>query len=219
MAQAGPRIDTGDPMTRGLFITLEGIDGAGKSTHAGWLVDALSARGRSVVATREPGGTPLGEALREILLHQPMAHESEALLMFAARRQHVVDVIRPALDRGDIVVCDRFTDATYAYQGGGHGVSLELIEALERMLHADCNPDLTLLFDVSGAVSRERLDRLSARGHPLDKFEREAAGFFDRVRNAYLARAAADPRRFRVFDSARPLVDVRADLERLVDTL
>ena len=206
-------------MTRGLFITLEGIDGAGKSTHAGWLVDALSARGRSVVATREPGGTPLGEALREILLHRPMAHESEALLMFAARRQHVVDVIRPALDRGDIVVCDRFTDATYAYQGGGHGVSLELIEALERMLHADCNPDLTLLFDVSGAVSRERLDRLSARGHPLDKFEREAAGFFDRVRNAYLARAAADPRRFRVFDSARPLVDVRADLERLVDTL
>jgi len=206
-------------MARGTFITLEGVDGAGKSTHAAWLVDALQARGRRVVATREPGGTSLGEALREILLHRSMAHESEALLMFAARRQHVVDVIRPALDRGDIVVCDRFTDATYAYQGGGHGVSLELIEALERMLHADCNPDLTLLFDVSGAVSRERLDRLSARGHPLDKFEREAAGFFDRVRNAYLARAAADPRRFRVFDSARPLVDVRADLERLVDTL
>jgi len=206
-------------MTRGLFITLEGIDGAGKSTHAGWLVDALSARGRSVVATREPGGTPLGEALREILLHQPMAHESEALLMFAARRQHVVDVIRPALERGDIVVCDRFTDATYAYQGGGHGVSLELIAALERMLHADCNPDLTLLFDVSGAVSRERLDRLSARGHALDKFEREAPGFFDRVRNVYLARAAADPRRFRIVDSTRPLVEVRADLERLVDAL
>jgi dTMP kinase len=148
-----------------------------------------------------------------------MAHESEALLMFAARRQHVVDVIRPALDRGDIVVCDRFTDATYAYQGGGHGVSLELIEALERTLHADCNPDLTLLFDVSGAVSRERLDRLSARGHPLDKFEREAPGFFDRVRKVYLARAAADPRRFRIIDSTRPLVDVRADLEKLVDGL
>ena len=206
-------------MTRGLFITLEGIDGAGKSTHAAWLVDALAVRGRRVVATREPGGTPLGEALREILLHQKMAHESEALLMFAARRQHVVDVIRPALDRGDIVVCDRFTDATYAYQGGGHGVSLELIEALERTLHADCNPDLTLLFDVSGAVSRERLDRLSARGHPLDKFEREAPGFFDRVRKVYLARAAADPRRFRIIDSTRPLVDVRADLEKLVDAL
>ena len=206
-------------MTRGLFITLEGIDGAGKSTHAAWLVDALAVRGRRVVATREPGGTPLGEALREILLHQKMAHESEALLMFAARRQHVVDVIRPALDRGAIVVCDRFTDATYAYQGGGHGVSLELIEALERTLHADCNPDLTLLFDVSGAVSRERLDRLSARGHPLDKFEREAPGFFDRVRKVYLARAAADPRRFRIIDSTRPLVDVRADLEKLVDAL
>jgi dTMP kinase len=206
-------------MTRGLFITLEGIDGAGKSTHAAWLVDALAVRGRRVVATREPGGTPLGEALREILLHQKMAHESEALLMFAARRQHVVDVIRPALDRGDIVVCDRFTDATYAYQGGGHGVSLELIEALERTLHADCNPDLTLLFDVSGAVSRERLDRLSARGHPLDKFEREVPGFFDRVRKVYLARAAADPRRFRIIDSTRPLVDVRADLEKLVDAL
>jgi len=206
-------------MTPGLFITLEGIDGAGKSTHAAWLVDALAVRGRRVVATREPGGTPLGEALREILLHQEMAHESEALLMFAARRQHVVDVIRPALDRGDIVVCDRFTDATYAYQGGGHGVSLELIEALERTLHADCNPDLTLLFDVSGAVSRERLDRLSARGHPLDKFEREAPGFFDRVRKVYLARAAADPRRFRIIDSTRPLVDVRADLEKLVDGL
>ena len=206
-------------MTRGLFITLEGIDGAGKSTHAAWLVDALAVRGRRVVATREPGGTPLGEALREILLHREMAHESEALLIFAARRQHVVDVIRPALDRGDIVVCDRFTDATYAYQGGGHGVSVELIEALERTLHADCNPDLTLLFDVSGAVSRERLDRLSARGHPLDKFEREAPGFFDRVRSAYLARAAADPRRFRIIDSTRPLVDVRADLEKLVDAL
>ena len=159
-------------MTRGLFITLEGIDGAGKSTHAAWLVDALAVRGRRVVATREPGGTPLGEALREILLHQKMAHESEALLMFAARRQHVVDVIRPALDRGDIVVCDRFTDATYAYQGGGHGVC-----------------------------------------------EREVPGFFDRVRKVYLARAAADPRRFRIIDSTRPLVDVRADLEKLVDAL
>jgi dTMP kinase len=204
---------------RGRFITLEGIDGAGKSTHAAWIVETLQARGHTVVATREPGGTPLGEALREILLHQPMAHESEALLMFAARRQHVVDVIRPALERGDIVVCDRFTDATYAYQGGGHGVSLELIAALERMLHADCNPDLTLLFDVSGAVSRQRLDRLSARGHALDKFEREASGFFARVRNVYLARAAADPRRFRIVDSTRPLAEVRADLERLVDAL
>ena len=206
-------------MTRGIFITLEGIDGAGKSTHAAWLVDTLKARGRRVVATREPGGTSLGEALREILLHQPMAHESEALLMFAARREHVVQVILPALDRGDIVVSDRFTDATYAYQGGGHGVSLELIGMLERFVHGDCNPDLTLLFDVPGPVSRERLDRMAARGHALDKFEREASGFFDRVRTAYLARAQADPRRFRVVDSSRPLADVRADLARIVDAL
>jgi dTMP kinase len=206
-------------MTRGLFITLEGIDGAGKSTHAAWLVEALKARGSNVVATREPGGTALGEALREILLHRSMAHESEALLMFAARREHVVQVIRPALERGDVVVSDRFTDATYAYQGGGHGVSLEMIGALERIVHADCNPDLTLLFDVPATVSRDRLDRMSARGHALDKFEREKDGFFDRVRSAYLARAAAEPRRFRVIDSSRPLAEVRADLARIVDAL
>jgi dTMP kinase len=206
-------------MTRGLFITLEGIDGAGKSTHAAWLVEALTARGRNVVATREPGGTAFGEALREILLHRSMAHESEALLMFAARREHVVQVICPALERGDVVVSDRFTDATYAYQGGGHGVSLELIGALERIVHADCNPDLTLLFDIPAPVSRARLDRMSARGHALDKFEREADGFFDRVRTAYLARAAAEPRRFRVIDSSRPLAEVRADLARIVEKL
>ena len=206
-------------MARGTFITLEGVDGAGKSTHAAWLVDVLKARGRGVVATREPGGTSLGEALREILLHRPMAHESEALLMFAARREHVVQVIRPALERGDIVVSDRFTDATYAYQGGGHGVSVELIGMLERIVHPDCNPDLTLLFDVPGAVSRERLNRMSARGQTLDKFEREADGFFHRVRSAYLARAKADPQRFRVIDSSRPLAEVRADLARIVDAL
>lgn len=205
--------------TRGRFITLEGIDGAGKSTHGAWLAEALSARGFHVVATREPGGTPLGEALREILLRQSMAHESEALLMFAARREHVVRVIEPALARGDCVVCDRYTDATYAYQGGGHGVSLELIGALERLLHARCNPDLTLLFDVPSAVSRERLDRMAAKGRELDKFEREALAFFDRVRNAYLDRAAADPRRFRIVDAVRPLPEVRADLQRIVDAL
>jgi len=206
-------------MTRGTFITVEGVDGAGKSTHAAWLVDVLRARGRGVVATREPGGTALGEALREILLHRPMAHESEALLMFAARREHVVQVIRPALERGDIVVSDRFTDATYAYQGGGHGVSLDLIGMLEGIVHPDCNPDLTLLFDVPGAVSRERLNRMSARGHALDKFEREADEFFFRVRSAYLARAKAHPQRFRVIDSSRPLAEVRADLARIVGAL
>ena len=202
--------------TRGRFITLEGIDGAGKSTHGAWLVDALRSRGYDVVATREPGGTALGEALRDILLHRPMAHDCEALLMFAARRQHVIDVIEPALARGSLVVCDRYTDATYAYQGGGHGVSLELIGTLERLLHPDCNPDLTLLFDVPGSVSRERLARQQAKGRELDKFEREADAFFQRVRNAYLARAAAEPARFRVIDAVRPVAEVRADLEQIV---
>jgi dTMP kinase len=205
--------------TRGRFITLEGIDGAGKSTHGAWLVEALTARGLRVVATREPGGTLLGEALRELLLRQSMAHESEALLMFAARREHVMQVIEPALARGDCVLSDRYTDATYAYQGGGYGVSLELIGTLERLLHPTCHPDLTLLFDVPGTVSRERLDRMGARGRELDKFEREALAFFERVRNAYLDRAAADPRRFRIIDATRPLTDVRADLQRIVDAL
>ncbi|HSQ81538.1 MAG TPA: dTMP kinase [Casimicrobiaceae bacterium] len=203
----------------GRFITLEGIDGAGKSTHAAWLVEALRARGRTVVATREPGGTPVGEALRELLLRQPMAHDSEALLMFAARREHVLQVIAPALARGDVVLCDRFTDATWAYQGGGHGVSKALIAELERHVHPDCNPDLTLLFDVPARVSRERLDRMRADGRELDKFERQAAGFFDRVRDTYLERAAAEPARFRVIDAGRPLADVRADLLRIVGEL
>jgi len=205
--------------TGGRFITLEGIDGAGKTTHGSWLVDALRARGFRVVATREPGGTGLGEALREILLRRPMSHDCETLLMFAARREHVLQVIEPALARGDCVVCDRYTDATYAYQGGGHGVSLELIGTLERLLHPLCNPDLTLLFDVPEAVSRERLARKQAKGRDLDKFEREADAFFERVRNAYLERAAAEPARFRVIDSVRPVTEVRADLQRIVETL
>lgn len=206
-------------MTPHRFITLEGIDGAGKSTHAASLVAMLAARRYRVVATREPGGTALGEALRELLLREPMTHESEALLMFAARREHVERVIRPALARGDHVVCDRFTDATFAYQGGGHGVSLDLIGTLARAVHADCNPDLTFLFDVPTAVSRARLDRLSADGRALDKFEREDPGFFGRVRDAYLARATAEPSRFRVIDAARPLDDVRAEMQRIVDAL
>jgi len=204
---------------RGRFITLEGIDGAGKSTHAAWIAETLRARGRTVVATREPGGTPVGEALRELLLRQPMAHDSEALLMFAARREHVLQVIAPALARGDVVLCDRFTDATWAYQGGGHGVSKALIAELERHVHPDCNPDLTLLFDVPARVSRERLDRMRADGRELDKFEQQAASFFDRVRDTYLERAAAEPARFRVIDARRPLADVRADLLRIVGEL
>jgi dTMP kinase len=208
-----------EPSPRGRFITLEGIDGAGKSTHAAWLVEALAARGRRVVATREPGGTPTGEAIRGFLLHEAMTHETECLLMFAARREHVARVIAPALARGEVVLCDRFTDATFAYQGAGHGVSTTLIAQLATLVHGDCNPDLTLLFDVPSAVSRERLDRVAARGRALDKFEREERSFFDRVRDCYLARAAAEPTRFRVIDSTRPVVDVRAELTRIVEAL
>ena len=206
-------------MARGRFITLEGVDGAGKSTHAGYLASAIVARGHRVTTTREPGGTPIGEKLRDLLLHVPMTHDTEALLMFAARREHLEQVIRPALARGDWVVCDRFTDATYAYQGGGHGVAAERIAELEQFVHGDCQPDLTLLFDVPLAVSRERLDRAEAAGRTLDKFESEAQEFFARVRGAYLARAAADPGRFRVIDSSRPLAATRADLAALVATL
>jgi dTMP kinase len=202
---------------RGRFITLEGIDGAGKSTHAKGLAEALVARGRRVLATREPGGTPIGEALRELLLSEPMMAETEALLMFAARREHVVRVIEPALARGEDVLCDRFTDATYAYQGAGHGVSPDLIASLERLMPGACKPDLTLLFDVSSATSRARLDRMQASGKALDKFEREAQGFFERVREGYLARARAEPSRFRVVDATRSPADVRADLEHILD--
>ena len=204
---------------RGLFISLEGIDGAGKSTHAAWLKAALLARGRTVVATREPGGTPLGEALRSLLLAHPMTHDTEALLMFAARREHVEQVIEPALARGDWVLCDRFTDATFAYQGGGHGVPRERIAELERFIPAICRPDLTILFDVPIEVSRERLERGRAEGRDLDKFEREEYAFFERVRNVYLERAAQEPARFRVVNAARPIADVQSDLARLLEAI
>jgi dTMP kinase len=196
----------------GRFITLEGIDGAGKSTHVPFIAERIEAAGHRLVATREPGGTAVGEALRALLLREPMTHDSEALLMFAARREHLDQVIRPALARGEWVLCDRFTDATYAYQGGGHGVDRARIRALEAWIHGDCRPDLTFLFDVPPGVSRERLQRAEAEGRALDKFEREANAFFERVRNAYLDRAREDPARFRVIDSTRPIAEVRTDL-------
>jgi dTMP kinase len=203
---------------QGRLITLEGIDGAGKSTHAAWLAEAIAARGHRVTATREPGGTPVGETLRELLLSTPMTHESEVLLMFAARREHLEHVIRPALARGDWVICDRFTDATYAYQGGGYGVPAEHIEALERIVHGDLQPDVTLLFDVPLEISRNRLNKAQASGRALDTFEAEQDAFFARVRAAYLARAAGAPLRFRIVDSSRPIAEVRADLTRMIDT-
>ena len=206
-------------MSRGRFITLEGVDGAGKSSHVAWIGECIAAHGHTVVATREPGGTPLGEALRDIVLHQKMAAESEVLLMFAARREHLDRVIRPALGRGDWVLCDRFTDATFAYQGGGHGVVPERIATLERWVHGDCQPDRTFLFDVPVTVARARLTRSHAAGRGNDNFERQDDAFFERVRAAYHQRVHDDAGRFRVIDSTQPMEQVRAVLQKHVDEL
>ena len=201
---------------RGKFITMEGIDGAGKSTHVPYVRELVAARSGAVaLMTREPGGTPLGERLRELLLHEAMAPSTEALLMFAARREHLESVIWPALDRGEWVVCDRFTDATIAYQGGGRGIALSRLAELETWTHPGFQPDLTLLFDVPVAVGAVRLERHGA----LDKFESEQAAFHERVRAAYLARAARDPARFRTVDSTQPVADVRAAIKRVIDAL
>jgi len=197
---------------RGRLITLEGIDGAGKSTHLPWLAELLAQIGRQMWVTREPGGTPLGERLRELLLREPMAHVTEALLMFAARREHCEREIWPRLAHGTWVLCDRFTDATYAYQGAGHGVAATLIADMERVALDDFRPDLTLVFDVPVGVGRARL----ADGRSLDKFERQQSEFFERVRATYLARAAADPKRCRVVDSTQPLAKVRQRLAAIL---
>lgn len=195
--------------SRGRFITLEGVDGAGKSTHTAWLTEALRSQGLTVLSTREPGGTPLGETLRGLLLNESMGLETETLLMFAARCEHLRTVIEPALARGDWVVCDRFTDATYAYQGGGRQLGADRIEQLERWVHPELQPDRTWLFDVPLEVARQRL----ADARQPDRFEREEAAFFERTRAAYLARAKADPKRIRLVDSTQSVQAVRATLE------
>jgi dTMP kinase len=202
---------------RGKFITLEGIDGAGKSTHLPWLAERLRGDGgREVVVTREPGGTPLGEKLRTLLLHEPMDIGTETLLMFAARQQHLAQVIRPALERGAWVLSDRFTDATFAYQGGGRGMPAAKLEALEVWVQDGLQPDLTLFFDVPVVVGQGRLQ--AGQAH-LDRFEREAAQFHERVRAAYLERAARDPIRIRIVDSTQPIADIRKSLEPILRTL
>ena len=201
-------------MSRGKFITLEGIDGAGKSTHVGGIADFLRGRGKDIVVTREPGGTPLGEKLRALVLSQTMDIDTEALLMFAARREHIAQLIAPALAAGSWVVSERFTDATYAYQGAGRGVARDRIAALERWVHGGLQPDLTLVFDAPVEVALARL--AENRG---DRFELESKAFFERVRAAYLARAAAEPRRMRVVQSGRSLPEVRKDVEDIVSTL
>ena len=199
----------------GKFITLEGMDGAGKSTHIPSIIELLQTRGVEVVSTREPGGTALGERLREILLHENMHAETETLLMFAARREHIASVIAPALARGAYVLSDRFTDATYAYQCGAKGVSSAKVQLLEQWVQADLQPDITLLFDVPVEVSMQRL----ATARTPDKFERETADFFTRIRQAYLQRAAQNPVRFRIIDANMPLEKVKQSVEDIITTL
>lgn len=202
-------------MAKGKFITFEGIDGAGKSTHVGGVATYLRGLGKTVITTREPGGTPLGERLRELLLHETMHLETEALLMFASRREHIAQLIAPALERGDWVISDRFTDASFAYQGGGRKLSLDKLRALEQWVHADLQPDLTLLFDVPLEVARQRLDK----GGALDKFEQEQQDFFAGVRDVYLKRAAQFPQRMRIIDSTQPIASVNGQLEQLIAAL
>ncbi len=202
----------------GLFITLEGPEGAGKSTNREFLAERLTRAGCEVVLTREPGGTPLAERIRELLLEpsaEPMGADTELLLVFAARAQHLARVIRPALAAGKVVLCDRFTDATYAYQGGGRGLSLERIALLEEFVQGGLRPDLTLVFDLPVEVG---LARAAARGR-LDRFEQEGRQFFEAVRQAYLARAAQSPARYRLLDAAQPLAAVQTQLDALLPEL
>ena len=201
--------------TPGKFITLEGVDGAGKSTHLGFVADWLRQQGREVIVTREPGGTPLGETLRELLLHREMDADTELLLMFAARQAHLAELILPALARGAWVVSDRFTDASYAYQCGGRGIAVARIAALEVWVQRGFSPDLTLLFDVPPEVAEAR--RSAAR--TADRFEREADSFFSRVRNAYLDRARAEPTRIRVLDARHSIADLQAEIGELLKGL
>ena len=198
---------------KGQFITFEGIDGAGKSSHVEWLADWLRARGKTVILTREPGGTPLGEKLRALLLNDPMHLETETLLMFAARREHLAQVIEPALERGEWVICDRFTDASWAYQGGGRGLDRAKLADLEQWTHGHLQPRLTLLFDLPLEVARERI-ALAER--QLDRFEQERADFHERVRRAYLERAAQHPARIKIIDAGQSREYIRKTLEEIV---
>jgi dTMP kinase len=202
----------------GLFITLEGPEGAGKTTNREYLAQSLRSHGIDVVLTREPGGTPLAERIRELLLapsDEAMAVDTELLLMFAARAQHLAEVIRPALARGAVVLCDRFTDATYAYQGGGRGLPYERIAILEQFVQGPLRPDLTLVFDLPVEIG---LARAAARGR-LDRFEQEGRPFFEAVRNAYLQRAEAEPARYRLVDAGQPLGQVQQSLDALLPSI
>lgn len=201
---------------RGRFITLEGSEGSGKSTNLSYIHQRLQKAGIDVILTREPGGTPLGESIRELLLdhrQQAMASDTELLLMFAARAQHLNELILPALNGGIWVLCDRFTDATYAYQGAGRGISHERIALLERWVQGKLRPDLTFFLDLPVA---QGLARAGERAE-LDRFEREEIDFFERVRQGYLSQASSDPQRYRVVDASPPLPEVQAQLDRIID--
>ncbi len=200
----------------GKFITFEGIDGAGKSSHVDWLADWLRSRGLSVRVTREPGGTELGEKLRALLLNEEMHLETETLLMFAARREHLAQLIEPALAAGEWVICDRFSDATYAYQGGGRGLDRHKFLALEQWVHGHRQPDLTLVFDLPLEVARERI---ALANRHLDRFEQERAEFHQRVRLAYLERARQHPERMRVIDADQSIQKIREELEDIVSSI
>jgi len=204
-----------EQLMRGRFITLEGGEGAGKSSNLEYIEQYLTIAGKQVIRTREPGGTLLGEQLRTLLLdckQSAMSADTELLLMFAARAQHLHELILPALERGDWVLCDRFTDATYAYQGGGRGIANERIQALEQWTQQGQRPDLTLLLDLP---VEQGLARAGARSSP-DRFEQEQAEFFNRVRNTYRQRAAQEPERFRIIDASHPLAEVQ---ERIAEVL
>ena len=205
-------------MTAGKFITLEGIEGVGKTTHLAFIADRLQQQGHTVILTREPGGTRAGEAIREILLHgKDMQIDSmaELLLMFAARAQHLQEVVRPALAKGQYILCDRFTDATYAYQGGGRGLSMADIGVLETLVQQQLQPNVTLLFDASVQTG---LSRAKKRGEP-DRFEAETVSFFERVRQTYLDRAREQPQRFRIIDAEQTLVAVEQQIAAILETL
>ena len=194
------------------FITFEGVDGAGKSTHLSWFADALRQRGVDVVVTREPGGTQLGEQLREMLLNQTMSIATEALLMFAARMEHIELIIKPALKAGKWVISDRFSDASFAYQGAGRGLSWDKLTQLEQWVHGDLQPDLTLFFDVPVEIARQRL----ANNESLDRFEQEQADFFGRVRAGYHRRVQENPQRYTVIDASKTVSQIKESLQELV---
>lgn len=198
------------------FVTLEGVDGAGKSSHIEFIADAVRTKGAHVIVTREPGGTDLAEQLRKLILGERMPPVLETLLVFAARTDHVARVIRPALESGTVVICDRFTDATVAYQGAGNGVSRELIAQLAQATHPGLKPDRTLVFDCPYEVSSARLAKT---GKALDRFEREDRAFFDRVRNAYLAIAKEEPTRVRVIDASGDVPSVRSQIKSALQGL